>query len=168
MTNPAKALCVGLILTIFMLGFLLLRRLVAIETRQQPIAFNHQAHVVKGKMDCSFCHEYYSKHAAAGLPSIQMCRTCHSGIQTDSPELKKIFTYWERHEEIPWVRLYEMPDHVTFTHKRHIRAGISCSVCHGKIGESTRSSREVDHTMGSCIECHKAKRASVDCWTCHK
>lgn len=134
----------------------------------QPIAFNHKVHTVDRKIDCSMCHEYYNQYAVAGIPSIKICYTCHSGVQSDKPEVKKIFAYYERKEEIPWVRLYRMPDHVVFTHKRHIKAGLQCNVCHGNIGEIPRSTREVDHTMGSCMKCHEAKKASLDCLTCHK
>lgn len=168
MSRSKKLLTVLIVISILSVGLLLLRRLFAVENSKQPIAFNHRAHVVNAKMDCSYCHEYYSKSAAAGLPPIQTCVTCHSAIASENAEIKKVLSYWERHEEIPWVRLYQMPDHVIFTHKRHIQAGVSCNVCHGNIGESTRSVREVQHTMGSCIACHKAKGASIDCWTCHK
>lgn len=135
---------------------------------EQPIAFNHKVHTVDRKIDCSNCHEYYNQYAAAGIPSIKICYTCHSGVQSEKPEIKKIFAYYARNEEIPWIRLYKMPDHVIFTHKRHIKAGLQCSQCHGGIGESTRATREVDHTMGSCMKCHEVKKASVDCLTCHK
>ncbi|MBI1746961.1 MAG: cytochrome c3 family protein [Acidobacteria bacterium] len=135
---------------------------------EQPIAFNHKSHTIDRKIDCSNCHEYYNQQAAAGIPSVRTCYTCHSRVQTNNSEVKKIFAYYEKKQEIPWIRLYQMPDHVLFTHKRHIKVGLTCRECHGNIGESAVAKREVDHTMGRCMKCHEAKGASIDCLTCHR
>ena len=43
----------------------------------------------------------------------------------------------------------------------------SCAKCHGDVGSMTDAKRVVDHSMGFCITCHKEKKASIDCVTCH-
>ncbi|MBI4483177.1 MAG: cytochrome c3 family protein [Acidobacteria bacterium] len=135
---------------------------------EQPIAFSHRVHVVQNKIDCAYCHEHFRRYAVAGTPSVELCVTCHSGLRTSNSEAKKLFTFWEKRHEIPWVRLHQLPDHVVFTHKRHVRAGIACETCHGTIGQSDSFVREVDHSMGKCVDCHEQRGASIECWTCHK
>jgi hypothetical protein len=44
---------------------------------------------------------------------------------------------------------------------------VDCATCHGDIAHQTVAQRNVDHTMGFCVDCHKAKKASNDCLTCH-
>ena len=42
-----------------------------------------------------------------------------------------------------------------------------CAKCHGDMHTQTVAERKVDHTMGFCVQCHRANNASVDCVTCH-
>ena len=143
---------------------------------EQPIAFNHKIHVEK-QIDCTFCHQYVKSQAVAGLPSVQLCLTCHSALPTRTGEIQKIFAYAEKQQEIPWVRVYQLPPqaYVVFNHKRHIAANISCNVCHGDVARMGVAERVVSHTMGWCVDCHKQNesafplpRLATDCWTCHK
>jgi hypothetical protein len=57
---------------------------------------------------------------------------------------------------------------VFFTHKPHMRAGVDCSACHGDVAGAHRVRREVNQTMGWCIECHRKQQASIDCYACHR
>lgn len=136
-------------------------------TVSQPIHFNHQVHAAR-KIKCSYCHKYAASLAAAGMPRIQVCSSCHKAIKTRTPEIEKIFAFWEKGEEIPWVRLYELPHFTLFSHKRHVRAGVECETCHGNMAELTEPMRLVTHTMGTCLSCHKQHSASTDCVTCHR
>ena len=54
-----------------------------------------------------------------------------------------------------------------FNHAPHIRAKVDCATCHGNIAEQTVAQRNVDLTMGFCVNCHNEKKASNDCLTCH-
>jgi formate-dependent nitrite reductase cytochrome c552 subunit len=92
---------------------------------------------------------------------------CHSAIKTDSPAIRKLTAYFNNKRPIPWVRVYEIPDYVTFSHRAHIKAGNTCEDCHGKVAESDRLSRETDLSMGGCLNCHKTKNAGADCTFCH-
>jgi hypothetical protein len=95
---------------------------------------------------------------------------CHTSERTESPEIQKLAAFSERGEQPPWVRTYwfEQEAAVFFTHKPHMRAGVECSTCHGDLGSAHRVRREVNQTMGWCINCHRAKQASVDCYICHR
>jgi len=80
----------------------------------QPVRFNHKIHAAK-KIKCSYCHKYAASMAAAGMPRLQVCFSCHKAVKTRTPDIEKIFAFWERKEEIPWVRLYELPRFTLFS-----------------------------------------------------
>lgn len=134
----------------------------------QPIAFSHKLHVDQ-KMDCTDCHQLAMKTRRSGLPTANLCMTCHAAIKTDSPEVKKIAQYKAEHKSIPWVRLYQVPGFIYYNHERHVKgAGIVCSTCHGATGTEEVSVAHREFTMGFCIDCHKEKQASNDCSVCHR
>jgi hypothetical protein len=134
----------------------------------QPIAFPHKTHLAKG-MQCTDCHASAEKAAVAGLPSTQLCMTCHQVIATDRPEIKKVLAFFARGEDIPWQRVYAYypSAHVKFNHAPHIRAAVECKTCHGALTQQTVAVRAVKLTMGYCLDCHRQKKASIDCVTCH-
>jgi cytochrome c7-like protein len=134
----------------------------------QPLAFSHKVHAGDSGIPCLFCHRYASKSTVAGIPAVADCRACHLFISPDAPEIKKLMEYWEKQRPIPWVRVYGVPDHVYFPHMMHIRAGLACITCHGEVAAMQRITRSVKLKMGWCLNCHKERKASIDCWVCHK
>jgi hypothetical protein len=134
----------------------------------QPLAFSHKVHARDKSIPCLFCHRYAPKSPVAGIPAVADCRACHQFISQNAPEIKKLMEYWEKREQIPWVRVYWVPDHVYFPHMMHIRAGLACAGCHGEVAAMTRITRSVKIEMGWCLNCHRQHKASIDCWTCHK
>jgi len=137
-------------------------------TPVQPIAYTHKVHLANG-LQCTFCHVGVDQGPDARIPSVNFCMTCHQAIATDKPEIKKLAAYMARGEDVPWQRVYgfEPSAHVKFNHAPHIRAAVDCIVCHGDMTKVTVARREVNHTMGFCIDCHRQKSVSVDCVTCH-
>lgn len=139
-------------------------------TPEQPIPFPHKVHIAKGLACTDYCHESAAKGPIAGLPSVKTCMICHSAIATDRPVIQRITTeYSDKGLDIPWQRVYGFtaPAHVRFNHAPHIRAAVECATCHGDIAQQTVAERNVDLTMGFCINCHRAKNASNECLTCH-
>ena len=137
----------------------------------QPIALNHKKHVVENELECSACHSAFSNSANAGRPKTETCMLCHETALTESAEEEKIRQYAGRGEEIPWKRLYRLPEHVYFSHQTHVVAAkVECKSCHGAIGESTTPpvKPEVKLTMDDCVACHESKQVSIDCLACHK
>lgn len=134
----------------------------------QPIAFSHQVHLSE-KVPCNMCHTSYAVGPQAGLPDIRICMSCHGMIASDRPEVKKVTAYAQRGEDIPWQRVYAFSQtaHLKFNHSPHIRAGVDCSKCHGELARQTVAQRAVKHTMGFCVDCHRANNAPTDCLTCH-
>ena len=135
----------------------------------QPVEFPHNIHVGK-KIGCTeYCHEGVTEQSVAGLPSVRTCMLCHNAIATDRPRIKFITALREKGQDLAWQRVfdYPAPSHVKFKHAPHIRAEVECATCHGNIAGGTVAQRNVDMTMGFCVNCHNQKKASVDCLTCH-
>jgi hypothetical protein len=139
----------------------------------QPINYSHKTHAGKLGMNCLYCHTGAERSPIANLPAVSTCMGCHKIAMTDKPEIQKLTGYYERGEQVPWVEVYRLPDHVKFNHKRHVKAGIQCTECHGKVMEMDVVYPAVSLKMGWCLDCHRKKQndekfpASMDCLTCH-
>ena len=163
---------IAVLIVIGAVGGILLTRAQVLAAPEQPISYSHQAHVKAG-VQCLFCHSNALRSPVAGIPSVQKCMGCHAVIATDKPEIKKVTSYWERGEPIPWVRVNIQPDFVYFSHQPHLGAGLSCENCHGDVGNMTVDQPVVKMDMGWCLDCHlKQPEANIarltDCLTCHK
>lgn len=138
---------------------------------EQPIKFSHIIHVQKNKMDCQYCHWSVAKASYAAIPEVETCMGCHKLIKGSNPEsqaeIKKLDDYWAKGEPIPWVKVHVNPQHVNFNHKRHVKAGINCQECHGQVPNMDVVERVSSMKMGWCLDCHREKGTSIDCWTCH-
>ncbi len=137
---------------------------------KQPIEFNHKKHRDIG-LPCRTCHQYFEEHASAGMPRVEVCMLCHTAALTQNPEEEKIREYAKRGEEIKWLRLYRLPDHVYFSHRRHVVLGkLECTTCHGRIGESTKPPIKpaVELKMKDCLACHQRMAQDTDCYACHR
>ena len=137
---------------------------------QQPIDFPHKIHTADIGVGCTDCHSGVEKGPRAGIPSINICMSCHEDIgDAADPRIQALRDHAKRNEDMAWQRVYGFVEesHVRFNHAPHIRAKVDCANCHGDLTEMTVAQRVVDHTMGFCINCHKQKGASNDCLTCH-
>jgi len=148
---------------------------VAISVRSlrisQPISFNHRLHVEDLGSDCTDCHLYAETGVRATIPNIEVCSDCHLEAQTESAEEAKLVQLIEAEELIPWLKVYRVPDHVYFSHRRHTAVGgIECEVCHGIVAdrETPVVRQEVRITMDFCMECHYESDTSNDCLLCHR
>jgi hypothetical protein len=139
-------------------------------TPVQPIEFSHRIHAGENQMPCMYCHLYARRSRVAGVPSVHKCINCHKVIATGRPEINKLFKYWDEKKPIPWIKVHDLPDFVYFPHKRHVRGGVQCQMCHGPVEEMNRVTRVASLQMGWCLECHRARKVENgrDCWTCHK
>lgn len=152
------------------IGFLLAAAVViasAADAPEQPLPFSHKTHAGTMKLQCKMCHTNPDPGETEGIPPAATCMQCHSAIKTESPAIQKLAAYARNNRPIPWVRVYEIPDYVNFSHRTHVKAGNTCEDCHGKVVESDQISRETNVSMGGCLACHKAKNASTDCTFCH-
>jgi hypothetical protein len=114
------------------------------------------------------CHAYAWRSPIAGVPSGQRCNGCHKFVDSAKPDIQLINHAFEEGKVIVWNRVYRVPDHVYFTHQRHLAAGLRCQQCHGAVEQMDVIRQETSLTMGWCLECHHQMNAATDCLTCHK
>ncbi len=133
----------------------------------QPVPFSHKEHSGTQKMPCEYCHTLSRSGETLMIPRAPFCMQCHQTIATDNPGVQKLAEYAKTDRTIPWVRVYELPSFVSFSHKVHLQHGATCEECHGEVAQRVRLYKESDVSMATCVNCHRAKQASTDCSTCH-
>jgi len=134
----------------------------------QPLPFSHKDHAGTLKLPCKMCHPSPDPGESMTIAPPSVCMQCHSAIKTDSPAIQKLAQYASQGKAVPWVRIYQIPSYVDFSHRAHIEAKNTCQDCHGKVAERDVLSREVNLNMGTCMDCHAARRAGVQCNFCHE
>jgi hypothetical protein len=134
----------------------------------QPISFSHRVHAGVKAINCRFCHPYVERSEHAGLPEMEKCFFCHKYIIPTHPEILKEKEYFEKGRPVPWVRIFYVPDFVKFRHQPHLLWGkLDCTDCHGQVERMDRLQKKA-FKMKFCIDCHKVKKAQLDCWlACH-
>jgi len=123
--------------------------------REQPVPFSHKHHVDGLGIDCRFCHATVEKSAFAGIPDTETCMTCHSQLWTDAPLLSPVRQSLARNEPLRWTRVHDLPDFVFFNHSIHVNKGVSCSTCHGAIGQMPLTRQANPLYMKWCLNCHR-------------
>ena len=132
----------------------------------QPIPFSHRVHAGVSKLQCKMCHPNPNPGESMTIAPASTCMQCHSAIKANSPAIQKLAQYAKGNRAIPWVRVYEIPSFVDFSHRKH--AGNACGDCHGAVSEREELAKEGNISMGGCMKCHQAKRVSIDCMFCHE
>ncbi|MGE5470507.1 MAG: cytochrome c3 family protein [Bacteroidota bacterium] len=122
----------------------------------QPIPFSHKHHAGDDGIDCRYCHTTVEKSGTAGLPSTDICLTCHSQLYRDAPLLEVLRQSAETGRPVPWQRVHDLPDFVYFDHSIHVRKGVSCGECHGPVEQMPLTWRHASLEMQWCLECHRA------------
>lgn len=132
----------------------------------QPIPYSHKVHIAAGAQ-CKDCHTNPDPGDFMGIPEASVCMNCHRSIKADSPAIQKLAGFAKSHKDIPWVRVYKLPDYVFFNHTEHMEKGAKCSTCHGDVAQMDVMHKVTDISMGACMACHQANKASVSCTYCH-
>ncbi|MHB8419397.1 MAG: cytochrome c3 family protein [Myxococcales bacterium] len=136
---------------------------------EQPFHFDHRVHAGKYRIPCLTCHTSADHATAAGIPTGDKCMGCHRFVDSQKPDVKALAKAVELGQPIAWNRVHRLPDHVFFTHERHVLAGVACQTCHGPVETMAVVHQVAPLTMGWCVECHVANRAPhTDCLVCHK
>ncbi len=158
---------------------------------EQPLNFNHKKHAGLYKVPCLYCHAGTDKGAVGVIPSMNICMNCHVVVKTDSPKIQKLTEMYKKNMPLEWVNVHDLPDHVSFNHKRHIAKGVSCQTCHGDVEKMEVVKQVNPLNMGWCMDCHRGTTAPehvkeavrvhgvpngalpggvapVSCYTCHQ
>jgi hypothetical protein len=106
-------------------------------------------------MDCRYCHDTVEQAACAAIPPTQTCMNCHKLINPDSDKLLLVRESYATGMPIAWVRVHDLPDYVYFDHSAHLRAGVGCASCHGRVDKMDVVYQVETLAMGWCLDCHR-------------
>jgi hypothetical protein len=121
---------------------------------KQPVPFDHRIHVTGLKIGCLYCHAGAERGAWAGIPATDRCVSCHTKAWISSDAFKPVRQSMATGRPIPWRRVTELPDFVYFNHAIHVRKGVGCETCHGRVDQMSQVRQVSSLTMGWCVSCH--------------
>ncbi|HET8650186.1 MAG TPA: cytochrome c3 family protein [Gemmatimonadales bacterium] len=121
----------------------------------QPVEFSHQLHAGAFRIDCRYCHTTVERAATAGMPATETCVPCHQPVWYNGPFFAPVRQSLATGKPIPWQRVNDLPDYVFFNHAIHIRKGVACETCHGRVDQMARVEQAAPLTMGWCLDCHR-------------
>jgi len=139
----------------------------ALSAQQQPIPYSHKTHLALG-LKCNSCHKNPDPGETMGFPAESFCMSCHRAVKADSPHIAKLAAAAKDKQPLPWVRVYQLPPNIYFSHRVHTQAGATCETCHGPVKDRDLITKEISHKMPACIACHAAQKARNDCAACHE
>jgi cytochrome c7-like protein/class III cytochrome C family protein len=123
--------------------------------RQQPVQFSHKHHAGQLGIDCRYCHASVERAAYASIPPTATCMNCHSRIWADSAFLEPVRASLRQDRSIPWIKVNDLPDFVYFDHHIHVRKGVGCVTCHGRVDEMNQVWQASSLQMEWCLDCHR-------------
>jgi menaquinone reductase, multiheme cytochrome c subunit len=123
---------------------------------EQPVPYSHALHAGKLGMDCRYCHSTVEVAAMAAVPAAGTCMNCHRMVRAASTKLTPVRESAAGDVPVPWVRVHNLPDFVYFNHSAHVRRGVGCVSCHGRVDKMDVVTLVQPLSMGWCLECHRA------------
>jgi hypothetical protein len=125
------------------------------EFVEQPIQFSHLHHVLDDGIDCRYCHTSVETSSFAGIPPTKTCINCHSQLFSTEPILEPVRTSFRDNTPLHWTRVHDLPDFVYFNHSIHVKKGIGCESCHGRVDEMPLMMQQNSLQMEWCLDCHR-------------
>src|SRR5690242_4398319 len=131
------------------------------EIVEQPLQFSHAHHVGGVGIDCRYCHTSVETSSFAGIPPTKTCMNCHSQLWSNSPILEPVRASFRDDTSLHWIRVHDLPDFVYFNHSIHVKKGMGCETCHGRVDEMPLMLQQNSLQMEWCLNCHRAPEQFV-------
>jgi len=125
------------------------------EYVEQPVQFSHLHHVLDDGIDCRYCHTSVETSSFAGIPPTKTCMNCHSQIWQSAPILEPVRASFREDKPMTWNRVHDLPDFVYFNHSIHVKKGMGCETCHGRVDQMPLMKQENSLQMEWCVNCHR-------------
>jgi hypothetical protein len=117
-------------------------------------------------MDCRYCHHTVELAAHAAVPATETCTKCHAAAGADGlaatvsihPASDKLLAVRDSQatgDPIAWERIHDLPDFSYFDHSAHVRRGVGCVSCHGRIDKMEQVYQAMPLSMSWCLDCHR-------------
>jgi hypothetical protein len=129
--------------------------------RVQPVPFSHKHHAGELGIDCRYCHTSVEDSSFAGIPPTKTCMNCHQEIWFGSSVLEPVRASYRSGESIPWQRIHNLPQFVYFDHSIHIKKGVGCVTCHGRVDQMPFTYQEESLLMSWCVDCHRNPKPNL-------
>ena len=81
--------------------------------------------------------------------------TCHSQVWKDATILEQVRESFRTDRSLEWVRVHDLPEFAYFNHSIHVKKGIGCESCHGRVDQMPLMWREHSLNMEWCLACHR-------------
>jgi hypothetical protein len=127
----------------------------------QPIPYSHALHAGELGIDCRYCHSTVEEAGHAAIPPTETCMNCHARVKTNSIKLAPLRESWAHDTPVEWTKVHDLPDYVYFNHSAHVRRGVGCVSCHGRIDEMPVVYQHEPLSMGWCLDCHRAPEKNL-------
>src|ERR671910_918698 len=125
------------------------------EFVEQPLQFSHLHHVGDDGIDCRYCHTSVETSAFAGIPPTKTCMNCHSQLWATAPILEPVRSSFRDDRPLRWIRVHDLPDFVYFNHSIHVKKGVGCETCHGRVDRMPLMLQQTSLQMEWCLDCHR-------------
>jgi hypothetical protein len=125
------------------------------EFIEQPIQFSHLHHVTDDGIDCRYCHTSVETSPFAGIPPTKTCMNCHSQLFATEPILEPVRASFREDKPLHWIRVHDLPDFVYFNHSIHVKKGMGCETCHGRVDQMPLMQQVNTLQMEWCLNCHR-------------
>lgn len=123
--------------------------------KAQPVPFSHKQHVGGLGLDCRYCHTFVESANTASIPPTSTCMGCHTEVASAAPSLDLVRQSAETETPLEWVRVHNLADYVYFNHAIHIKQGVGCETCHGRVDQMPVVMKVQTLQMSWCLDCHR-------------
>jgi hypothetical protein len=157
----SKASVIAIVFVVLSLGWVILtlqRSDLVTSANQfieQPVQFSHQHHAGGIGIECRYCHTSVEVSPSAGIPPTKTCINCHSQIWNQSPYLEPVRASFRDDRPLNWIRVHDLPDFVYFNHSIHVKKGVGCETCHGRVDRMPLMFQAKSLQMEWCLDCHR-------------
>ncbi len=122
---------------------------------EQPVPYSHALHAGELGLDCRYCHSTVEHTAHAAIPPTETCMNCHTTIRGQSEKLEPVRESYRTGLPVRWVKVHDLPDYSYFNHSAHVRRGVACVECHGRVDKMEVVYQVEPLSMSWCLDCHR-------------
>ena len=123
--------------------------------REQPVQFSHQHHVGGLGIDCRYCHTSVEKAVCRGHPADEDLHELPLADLGEQPDTGAGARELPDRQADRWTRVHDLPDFVYFNHSVHVKKGVGCATCHGRVDRMPLMYQKTSLLMEWCLDCHR-------------
>ena len=95
------------------------------------------------------CYAGWGNHYLVVMPDGRTL-PCHGAVQITTLHFDSV-----RDRSLRWIRVHDLPDFVYFNHSIHVKKGMGCETCHGRVDQMPLMRQVQSLQMEWCLDCHR-------------